>query len=80
MCRLPPRSQLVAEASLVEGPGGSCTLCPTFVTHLLRALPAKSQFGGSVHMKNPPCGRNHREEFELGSTRQRAEEISCCNR
>ena len=38
------KSQFVAEASLVEGPGGSCTLRPTFVTHLLRALPAKSQF------------------------------------
>ena len=33
-----------AEASLVEGPRGSCTSCPTSVTHLLRALPAKSQF------------------------------------
>ena len=33
-----------AEVSLVEGPSGSCTLCPTSVTHLLRALPANSQF------------------------------------
>ena len=38
---------------LVEGPSGGCTLCPTSVTHLLRALPAKSQFAEASLVEGP---------------------------
>ena len=55
---LPANSQF-AEASLVEGPRGSCTSCPTSVTHLLRALPAKSQLAGCLRRLSlaSPYGR-----------------------
>ena len=43
LCAIPPNPNFSLSLP-VEGPRGSCTSCPTSVTHLLRALPANSQF------------------------------------
>ena len=59
-----------AEVSLVEGPSGSCTLCPTSVTHLLSAMPtnpnlfhAFTEQGALENRKNLPVIQKTPEEL-----------------
>ena len=69
--------------------GKARSKCVTNVGHKVQLPPGPStsdasatnwDLGGSLHMKNPPYGRNHREGFELWAARQRAGSINCCNR